>query len=71
MSDMVKLIKSLGFKSNWLLFLEIKIHNGSFLHCLLTALGIAIGASFESDQNFKLSFYYLKIYSITFLIGEF
>ena len=53
-----ELINSSSLKLNRLLFLEIKCRKASFLHWLFRSLGIAIGSKvFESDQNFKFSFY--------------
>ena len=51
----IKLVSSPNFKSRRLLFLELKIHKGSFPH--FKGLGIAIGAKvFQKDQNFDFSF---------------
>ena len=68
----IKLIISLSFKSNWLLFLKIKCHKGPFLQLLLRSLSTVIGVKILKVLDFHFSrLYYIKIWSMLLLIAEF
>ena len=67
----IKLVNSPSLMSNWLLFLKIKCHKGSFPQWLLRSFDIAIGTKIMKILDFHIILlYYIKIWSRPlFIVG--